>query len=205
MQGELRISTRGAGLTEITDPVADWLAGQGAENGLLTLLIRHTSASLLIQENADPDVQRDLFAWLSRLVPPATDPSLAYLRHTAEGPDDPAVDRFRAAVAGSGMDAGAANRQVGQALGRVLRAVLEQSLEQKRRIRAVVSGGDTSGHATQQLGIYALSALAPTIPGASIFRAHADGGMDGLELALKGGQMGSPDYFGWVRDGGGVR
>lgn len=88
MQGELRISTRGAGLTEITDPVADWLAGQGAENGLLTLLIRHTSASLLIQENADPDVQRDLFAWLSRLVPPATDPSLAYLRHTAEGPDD---------------------------------------------------------------------------------------------------------------------
>jgi uncharacterized protein YgbK (DUF1537 family) len=69
----------------------------------------------------------------------------------------------------------------------------------------VISGGDTSGYATQQLGIFALSALAPTIPGASLFKAHADGPMDGLELALKGGQMGSPDYFGWIRDGGGLR
>ncbi len=71
--------------------------------------------------------------------------------------------------------------------------------------RAVISGGDTSGYATQRLGIFGLSALAPTIPGASLFLAHADGPMDGLELALKGGQMGSPDYFGWIRDGGGIR
>ena len=71
--------------------------------------------------------------------------------------------------------------------------------------RAVISGGDTSGHASRQLGIHALTALAPTIPGAAIFRAHGDGAHDGLELALKGGQMGSPDYFGWVRDGGGAR
>jgi secondary thiamine-phosphate synthase enzyme len=54
----------------------------------VTLFLRHTSASLLIQENADPDVQRDLLAYFSRLVPPADDPSMSYLRHTLEGPDD---------------------------------------------------------------------------------------------------------------------
>ena len=123
------------------------------------------------------------------------------LVHTAEGSDDPAVARFRQAVATSNRDLSAANRIVGQALGRVLHRVLERS----GATRAVVSGGDTSGYATRQLGIFALSALAPTIPGAAIFRAHAAGHMDGLELALKGGQMGSPDYFGWVRSGGGIR
>lgn len=121
------------------------------------------------------------------------------LIHTAEGPDDPAVKRFRQTVAETGAEIGGTNRRIGEALGRVLRAVLQTS----NTTRAVISGGDTSGHATRQLGVYALSVLAPTIPGASIFKAHADGPMDGLELALKGGQMGSPDYFGWVRNGGG--
>lgn len=123
------------------------------------------------------------------------------LIYTAAGPDDPAVGRFRDAVAASGLNTGQANRQLGEALGQVLTRVLLQGAVR----RAVVSGGDTSGFATRQLGFYALTALAPTIPGASIFRAHADGPLDGLELALKGGQMGSPDYFGWVRDGGGAR
>lgn len=123
------------------------------------------------------------------------------LIHTAEGPDDPAVDRFRSAVGASGIDMAFANQKTGEALGIVLNTVIERSGAR----RAVVSGGDTSGHATRQLGIFALTALAPTIPGASIFKAHADGPMDGLELALKGGQMGSHDYFGWVRSGGGLR
>ncbi|WP_232830445.1 four-carbon acid sugar kinase family protein [Oceanicella sp. SM1341] len=123
------------------------------------------------------------------------------LIHTAEGPDDPAVTRFRAALATSGLTAAEANRRTGAALGRALAQVLERSGAR----RAVVSGGDTSGFATAELGIFALEALAPTIPGAALFRAHADGPADGLELALKGGQMGSPDYFGWVRDGGGAR
>ncbi len=123
------------------------------------------------------------------------------LIHTAEGPDDPAVARFLQAISTTGIDSAQANRRIGEALGHVLRSVLEQTDVR----RAIVSGGDTSGYATQQLGIFALSALAPTIPGASIFCAHADGPMDGLELALKGGQMGSPDYFGWVREGGGVQ
>ena len=82
----LRIDTQGTGFYEITNTVAQALRGQG--DGVLTLLIRHTSASLLIQENADPDVRRDLDAFFSRLVPPADDPSMRWVVHTTEGPDD---------------------------------------------------------------------------------------------------------------------
>jgi uncharacterized protein YgbK (DUF1537 family) len=117
---------------------------------------------------------------------------------SAEGPGDPRVDALRQ-VAGS--DLARANDAIGQALGRIMRRLIEKTGLR----RAVVSGGDTSGHVCTELGIYALEALAPTIPGASICTAKADGKLDGLELALKGGQMGSPDYFGWVRDGGGER
>ena len=84
MQTTFEIGTHGPGLYDITDQVAAWVQG----TGLLTLMIRHTSASLLIQENADPEVQTDLRNFLSRLVPPSTDPSMAYLTHTYEGPDD---------------------------------------------------------------------------------------------------------------------
>ncbi|GHA44277.1 hypothetical protein GCM10008927_06320 [Amylibacter ulvae] len=94
-----------------------------------------------------------------------------------------------------------ASEIIGQSLGIILQRILSQSGIR----RAIVSGGDTSGYATHQLGIFALSALAPTIAGAAICKAHAEGEMDGLELALKGGQMGSKDYFGWIRDGGGAR
>lgn len=86
MLTEFRIQTRGPGLYEFTPLVAEWLSGQG--DGLLTLLVRHTSASLLIQENADDEVQTDLRAFFNRLVPQSDHPSMSYLRHTYEGPDD---------------------------------------------------------------------------------------------------------------------
>jgi secondary thiamine-phosphate synthase enzyme len=86
MLTEFVVDTTGVGLTEITRDVAGWLQGQG--DGLCTLMVRHTSASLLIQENADPDVQVDLVNWLGRFVPPGDDPSMAWLIHTFEGPDD---------------------------------------------------------------------------------------------------------------------
>ncbi|ALG91001.1 MULTISPECIES: secondary thiamine-phosphate synthase enzyme YjbQ [Actibacterium] len=86
MQTTFTIPTRGAGLYEFTRQVTGWCAGQG--DGLLTLFVRHTSCSLLVQENADPDVQRDLRAFFGRLVPPSDDPSMSYLVHTLEGPDD---------------------------------------------------------------------------------------------------------------------
>lgn len=80
----LGVATHGAGLVEITGPVASWLAGQGAARGLLTLFCRHTSASLLIQENADPDVRADLERYFARLAPEAP----GRYAHAAEGPDD---------------------------------------------------------------------------------------------------------------------
>ena len=83
---EFTVTTRGQGLYDFTNAGAQWIEGAG--DGLLTLMIRHTSASLLIQENADKDVQRDLLAYFGKLVPPADDPSMGYLRHVMEGPDD---------------------------------------------------------------------------------------------------------------------
>jgi secondary thiamine-phosphate synthase enzyme len=81
---ELTIGTRGPGLTDVTEAVVAWVRDTGMQEGLLTLHVRHTSASLLIQENADPEVQRDLERFFARLVPKG-DP---LFRHTSEGPDD---------------------------------------------------------------------------------------------------------------------
>jgi len=78
------IDTRGPGLVDITTRVEAWLASGEISDGLVTLFIRHTSASLVIQENADPDVRADLDAFLRRLVP---EDSRLYL-HSAEGDDD---------------------------------------------------------------------------------------------------------------------
>lgn len=120
---------------------------------------------------------------------------------TARGPDDPAVERFRTWLANRATAAADANRNIGQALGRILHSVVTRSGLR----RAVISGGDTSGHAARGLGVTALEALAPTVPGASINVARSeDPKIDGLQLALKGGQMGTVDFFSWVRTGGGV-
>jgi secondary thiamine-phosphate synthase enzyme len=81
---EFRIRTRSRGLYEITDQIEKWISDQHWHTGLLTLHIRHTSASLLVQENADPDVRRDLDAFFARLVP---DGDSLYI-HTCEGKDD---------------------------------------------------------------------------------------------------------------------
>ena len=78
------VSTNGPGLYEVTSQIAKWVEG----DGLLTLLIKHTSASLLIQENADPEVKFDFIQFLERLVPPSSSPEMSYLTHTYEGPDD---------------------------------------------------------------------------------------------------------------------
>jgi len=77
--------TRGRGLVHITDEVCRWSGAQGLDTGLLTIWCRHTSASLLVQENASPDVQADLEDFLARLVP---DGGNGRYRHEDEGPDD---------------------------------------------------------------------------------------------------------------------
>lgn len=83
-QHTLEVRSPARGLFEITEKVAAWVGRQAIEDGLLTLFCQHTSASLVIQENADADVRRDLEAFFARLAP-ADD---ALYRHTAEGPDD---------------------------------------------------------------------------------------------------------------------
>lgn len=88
MQTEFLIETQGAGLYEFTQDVVAWTGAVPSASALLTLFVRHTSCSLLIQENADPVVQSDLKAFFERLVPPSDHPAMAYLRHTYEGPDD---------------------------------------------------------------------------------------------------------------------
>lgn len=79
----LSVATQGQGLVEITAEIADWLTQQHPQTGLLTVFCRHTSASLVIQENADPSVQRDLARAFARLAPE----NMGY-EHDTEGPDD---------------------------------------------------------------------------------------------------------------------
>lgn len=83
-QTTLTIATRGRGLHEFGHDVLRWIQSTGIQTGQITLYCRHTSASLTIQENADPDVMRDLDEFFCRLVPE----NEAWVRHTCEGPDD---------------------------------------------------------------------------------------------------------------------
>ncbi|MFC7400462.1 four-carbon acid sugar kinase family protein [Chelatococcus sp. GCM10030263] len=130
-----------------------------------------------------------------RLISDGKDP----LVFTARGPDDRAVAALAQAIATSGASPGKVNDRIGDGLGRLLDGVLRKSGLR----RAVIAGGDTSGHASLALGIYALTALAPVAPGSPLCRAHSDDPVhDGLEIALKGGQVGRPDFFCAVKDGG---
>ena len=84
MVKQLSVRTRGQGLQDITRDIDDLVVSAGVEEGLCTVFVRHTSASLVIQENADPSARQDLERWLNRLVPEG-DP---FYTHDAEGPDD---------------------------------------------------------------------------------------------------------------------
>ncbi|HZP87570.1 MAG TPA: secondary thiamine-phosphate synthase enzyme YjbQ [Burkholderiales bacterium] len=88
MQTTLHIRTAGPGLYEFTEDVVRFARESNVREGLLTLFVQHTSCSLCIQENADPDVRRDLEAFFRRLVPGSDTPSMRWITHTTEGPDD---------------------------------------------------------------------------------------------------------------------
>lgn len=96
-QTQFTVETPGRGLIEITDRVADWLRETGIETGVLNLFCRHTSASILINENAAPAVQRDLLAWLDRIAPEG-----GHYEHDSEGPDDMPA-HIKTLVTGSGL------------------------------------------------------------------------------------------------------
>ncbi|WP_338082008.1 four-carbon acid sugar kinase family protein [Donghicola mangrovi] len=120
---------------------------------------------------------------------------------SATGPEDPAVAQVRAASAKTGTSMDVVNKTIGITLGRILDGILRGS----DLTRAVISGGDTSGHGMRALGLQAIKAISPTIPGASLCIGYGGEHHDGLQIALKGGQMGSMDFFGWIREGGGAR
>ena len=136
----------------------------------------------------------------------ASDLAAAYLGEgrepvlaTTRGPDDPAVARTTEAAALARIDPEVLNARIGDGLGRMVDAVLCRT----GIGRALIAGGDSSGYAAKAMGIFALEAIAPLAPGAALFRARSDdAARDGLELTLKGGQMGGPDFFGRVRNGG---
>jgi secondary thiamine-phosphate synthase enzyme len=88
MQRTFTIETRGPGLYAFTGQVRGFVKEAGMGDGLLTLFVRHTSCSLLIQENADPDVRQDLQAFFRRLAPHSDDPSMRWITRRTEGPDD---------------------------------------------------------------------------------------------------------------------
>lgn len=112
---------------------------------------------------------------------------------TARGADDPALQRMARAINDSELSAGDVNARLGQVLGRIVSRVRKRTGQQ----RIIVAGGDTSGHALTALGAQALSAITPLAPGAPLCRVHCqdDPDIDGLEVSLKGGQMGAEDFF----------
>ena len=106
MQTVFNVRTSGPGLHEFTAEVVRFVRESGVREGLLTLFVQHTSCSLLVQENADPDVRRDLDEFFRRLVPSSDDPSMQWLRHRTEGPDDMPAHIKAALTAGVAVDSG---------------------------------------------------------------------------------------------------
>jgi uncharacterized protein YgbK (DUF1537 family) len=175
-------------VSPVTAAQVDWAEANGFEVILLDAarIVAHDEGSV-----------RTAFETALETLSAGRDPLIL----TARGPDDPGIAEMRKTADQLGLSDHVANARIGECLGRLLADLLRKTGVR----RAAISGGDTSGYATRKLGLFALTALAPTIPGAALLSAHAENaGIDGLELALKGGQMGSPDFFGWIKQGGGL-
>lgn len=145
----------------------------------------------------DPGFARAAEAELTTTALASLSAGRSVVLYSAAGPDDPSIGATRARLEG-GASGSAANTAplLGAALGRVARDLLTRTGLR----RLVVAGGDTSSYATQELGLYGLEMLAELTPGAPLCRGHSDDpAFDGLEIALKGGQMGRADYFGMAR------
>ena len=132
---QLQVSTRGKGLYEFTRQVEGWLATSGISTGLLTIFIQHTSASLTIQENADPDVQADLNDFFSRIAP---EDNRLY-RHTAEGPDDMPA-HIRSALTMTQLSVPVVSGQLALGTWQGLYVFEHRSEPQRRRLVLHVSG-----------------------------------------------------------------
>ncbi|WP_274648677.1 four-carbon acid sugar kinase family protein [Paenibacillus humicola] len=119
--------------------------------------------------------------------------------YTALGPEDASIAETRDRLSAQGIAGSLTGEHIGRQLGRWTKRIIQEAGLR----RVVIAGGDTSGFVTGEMGIYGMEMLAPISPGAPLCRVYSeDAGMDGIELALKGGQFGGPDYFARVRDAG---
>lgn len=119
--------------------------------------------------------------------------------YTALGPEDEAIADTRDQLSNKGIEGSQTGEFIGRQLGRWTKHIMREAALR----RVVIAGGDTSGFVTSEMGIYGMEMLISISPGAPLCRVYSeDAGMDGIELALKGGQFGSPDYFARVRDAG---
>lgn len=156
-------------------------------------IVRIDAALAVDQDAWSKECNRAAAAILSRLGE-----ACSTIGVTALGPGDPAIAACAEARSAAGISPEDMNLRIGAGLGQVLDRVLEAS----RLPRVVIAGGDTSSHCVRALGLQALTAAAQIAPGVALLRGHSDSvTRDGLELALKGGQMGTPDFFVRVRDG----
>jgi secondary thiamine-phosphate synthase enzyme len=133
---EIIVSTPSQGLHECTDPVARWVAGSGIDTGLLTLLLRHTSASLLVQENAAPAAARDLERYFAKIAPE----SAAY-EHDDEGPDDMPA-HLRAALTATSLSIPVANGRMMLGTWQGIYVFEHRRAPHRRRIAAHLIGED---------------------------------------------------------------
>jgi uncharacterized protein YgbK (DUF1537 family) len=147
----------------------------------------------LVQPRTAEDARRDTVTRALQSLSAGT----SVVIYAASGPADPSIRATRQLmVTASGVNSGNTARVLGAALGRIARELIALS----GIGRVVIAGGDTSSYATQELGLYGLEMLGELAGGAPLCRAHSDDRrFDGLEIALKGGQMGGPDYFGRAR------
>ena len=171
----------------VTRQQIDW----GLENGFHGLGIN--TAALVHPDTRDREFDRVVSEAASMLKQDRD-----VIVYSARGPDDPMIDSTRKA-----LDAiGEGSRSPSQILGREQGLMLKEILGRVPLKRVMVTGGDTSGHVTGQLGIFALEATMPLAPGSPLCVSHADtDAFDGLEIVLKGGQVGKVEYFGQARAG----
>lgn len=178
----------------VSPSTADQIAW-AEKNGFV--VIRFDAASVISGEISEGQAITDAVAKALEAIAQGASPLVC----SATGPNDPAVAAVRSSAAAVGQSMDEVNKWIGVTLG----TILDRILQQTKLTRAVISGGDTSGHGMRILGLKALKAVAPTVPGASLCIGYGGAHHDGLEIALKGGQMGTIDFFGWIKDGGGPR
>lgn len=192
-------------LKERPEPVDKLVAVSGSCSPVTADQISNATDNGFAGLRIDPACAVEARAWQNELER-AADEALAAMGagkdpiiYTALGPEDPASCSFFEAVTASGRPLQDVNAAVGSGLGKLLRGLMQRTGTK----RVVIAGGDTSSHATKELGVCALTALTRVSAGASICAAHpADPSHEIFEIALKGGQMGEPSFFRQVKNGG---